>query len=116
MTDAQFIIRLGVIMLAVFVLVVVPTKLPWLGLAASVVTGAITYRISLAMRPHRRCRKCEGTGRLPDRVFTYAHGQCPACGGQTRHRRWGTQLVYRNSVSWSERRRNRALNRRGRPR
>jgi hypothetical protein len=103
-------------MLAVFVLVVVPTKLPWLGAAASGLVGIISYRISLALRPHRRCRTCEGTGRHPGAFFTYAHRQCPSCAGQTRHRRWGTQLVYGNSPSRAESRRTAALGRRARPR
>ena len=116
MNDARFIVRLGAVMLGVFVLVGAWSKLPVLGGIAAVIVGAVTYGLSLRARPHRQCRTCGGTGRLFGQVFTYSHAQCPSCGGQTRHRRWGTQLFYGSTPTRAERRRNTALGRRARPR
>lgn len=62
-------------------------------LAVAVVAAAVAYLVSLRLHPWRPCRACSGTGRTKDRIWTRAHGTCPACGGRGRHPRIGVRLT-----------------------
>lgn len=77
---------------------------------------AVAYWLSLDRRPFRTCRTCRGTGRHPGSMFTYAHRQCPSCGGSSRHRRWGAVHLYGNAPTRAERAAAQAAYRRARPR
>ncbi len=110
---------LGRALLVLFVVLVVMAALTKNMTAAAVITGVvgvIGYAVSLAFRPFRTCWTCDGTGRHPGRVFTYAHRQCPSCAGSGRHRRWGVELFYPGSQTRAENRVSLARNRRGAPR
>jgi hypothetical protein len=64
---------------------------------------AVFYRISLARHPFKVCRSCGGTGRTTGTMFFWSHRQCTNCGGQSRHRRFGTQRIYGDNPTWAER-------------
>jgi hypothetical protein len=75
---------------------------------------AVCYAFSLALHSNRRCRTCGGSGRQRGAMFTWGDRMCTTCGGQSRHRRWGVQVFYPQSRTFSERAGGRARQRRGR--
>jgi DnaJ-class molecular chaperone len=74
---------------------------------------AVAYVISLALHTNRRCRACKGSGRQRGAMFTYGDRACKTCGGQSRHRRWGAQVLYPQSRTYAERSSSKARGRRG---
>jgi hypothetical protein len=86
---------------------------PGLSLLIYAVMVAICYVVSLARHPNRRCRKCGGSGRQKAAMFTWGDRICTTCGGQSRHRRWGAQVVYRERRTPAERASAAARRRRG---
>lgn len=63
-------------------------------LAAAAAVAFIAYRRSLRLHPWRPCRHplCNG-GRRSDRIWGYAFGACPSCGGSGRKLRLGCRLL-----------------------
>lgn len=63
-------------------------------LAAASVAASLAYARSLRRHPWRPCRRwrCRG-GRQGDRVWSYAFGSCPSCGGSGRKLRLGCRVL-----------------------
>jgi hypothetical protein len=76
---------------------------------------AVLYVVSLWRHPHRKCRKCKGTGRQAGTMFTWGDRPCTTCGGGPRHRRWGTQFLYGGNQVWAEKTAVKARRRKARP-
>ena len=87
---------------------------PGPSLLAYGVMAAICYLVSLGLHSNRRCRACGGSGRQKAAMFPWADRICTTCGGQSRHRRWGVQLMYRENRTYAERSAAEARRRRGR--
>jgi hypothetical protein len=75
---------------------------------------AVCYVVSLGRHGNRRCRTCRGSGRQRAAMFPWADRICTSCGGASRHRRWGTQLIYRDRRTPAEDAAAEARRRRGR--
>jgi hypothetical protein len=75
----------------------------------------VAYVISLALHTNRRCRACKGTGRQKGSMFAWGDRACTTCGGQSRHRRWGAQVLYPQSKTYAERSSAKARGRRAAP-
>lgn len=78
--------------------------------------GLVLWLVSIWLTPLRRCRTCNGTGRQSGLMSTWAHRQCPSCGGAGRHRRYNVTTFFGNNLTRGEARAARARNRRNRPR
>jgi len=78
--------------------------------------GFVLWLVSIWLTPFRRCRTCKGTGRQTGLMSTWAHRQCPNCGGSGRHRRYNVTTVFRNNLTRGEARAASARTRRNRPR
>jgi hypothetical protein len=89
--------------------------LPHLWFAVAAIVVFIGYVISLVLHPRTRCWACGGTGRQRGALFSYAERQCTTCGGQARHRRWGSRAISSGQQVWAERAAARARQRASRP-
>jgi hypothetical protein len=107
-----------------WVIIVVLALFVGTGLTHSVAAGAIitavvafiTWLTSAWLTPFRRCRTCKGTGRQTGLMSTWAHRQCPSCGGSGRHRRYNVTTFFGNNLTRGEARAEKARSRRNRPR
>lgn len=54
----------------------------------------IGYLVSLKIHPLRKCPVCKMTGRHFGGVFTYSYRRCRKCNGTGRMDRWGTQAFF----------------------
>jgi len=85
----------------------------------AIITGIVGFSMWLAsawLTPFRRCNTCEGTGRQTGLMSTWAHRQCPSCGGSGRHRRYNVTTFFGNNLTRGEARAEKARSRRIRPR
>ena len=60
-----------------------------LGVAA---IAAFSYYVSLRLHPTTRCKRCDGSSRHYNLVYSERRGTCPACGGTGRQERLGVRL------------------------
>ena len=86
------------------------------GAVITVAIGFLVWMISVWLTPFRRCRTCNGTGRLNGMLSTWATRQCPRCGGIGRHRRYFVTTVFGDKMTRGEARAKKARARRNRPR
>jgi hypothetical protein len=91
------------ILLAMGAFVVAHRNLVWVPVAF-VVPLVIFYWFSLRLHPRRVCRKCQGTGRHQGAMFWWGDRACTTCGGSSRHRRWGVQVLHGapGNRTWAE--------------
>ena len=52
------------------------------------------YLVSLRIHPLRKCPVCKMTGRHFGDVFKYSYRRCRKCDGSGRLDRWGTQVFF----------------------
>ena len=86
------------------------------GAVITVAVGFIMWLVSVWLTPFRKCRICKGTGRFSGVLSTWAHRQCPSCGGTGRHRRYNVTTVFGDKLTRGEARAVKARTRRSRPR
>lgn len=108
--------RLALLLLAVFFLGAVITKIPILAVVITAFIGGGLWLASINRTPFRRCRTCNGTGRQSGALFTWTHRQCPGCAGSGRHRRYFVTSIYGNNRTRGEQRAFLARFRANRPR
>jgi DnaJ-class molecular chaperone len=59
---------------------------------AIVFIAALGYYLSLKVHPQVKCKRCDGSNRHYDLVYSGRRTLCPACGGSGRRPRLGTRL------------------------
>jgi DnaJ-class molecular chaperone len=55
---------------------------------------AFGYYLSLKIHPRTKCKRCDGSSRHYDLVYSERRQLCPACGGSGRRERLGTRLFF----------------------
>ena len=63
-------------------------------LLAIVFIAAFGYYLSLKVHPQTRCKRCDGSNRHYDLVYSERRHQCPDCGGSGRRQRLGARLFF----------------------
>ena len=108
--------RLVLALVVVFAICVLIAKNIVVALFLTGGVALVMWLVSIWMMPFRRCRTCKGTGRQSGMLFTWAHRQCPSCGGVGRHRRYNVTTIYGDRRTRGEARAATARQRRIRPR